>query len=68
MRTLGVPGKRAGISIILPLGILSIFAIPIGGITGLFYASQTAEKTLANLSDDSAPEGFVYILNAAIPP
>ncbi len=68
MRTLGVPGKRAGISIILPLGILSIFAIPIGGITGLFYASQTAEKTLANMSGDSAPEGFVYILNAAIPP
>lgn len=68
MRTLGVPGKRAGISLTLPLGLLSVFAIPIGGIAGLFYASHTAAKTLANMSGDSAPEGYVYILNAAIPP
>ena len=37
MRTLGVPGKKAGISVTLPFVILSIFAIPVGSITGLFY-------------------------------
>ncbi len=67
MRTLGVPGKKAGISVTLPFVVLSIFAIPVGSITGLFYASHTASKTLANISGDSAPEGYVYILNAAIP-
>ena len=68
MRTLGVPGKKAGSSVMLPLGVLSVLAIPIGGIAGLYYASYTAAKTLADMSGDSAPEGYVYILNAAIPP
>ncbi len=67
MRTLGVPGKKAGFSVILPLGVLSVLAIPIGGIAGLFYASSTAAKTLADISGSSAPEGYVYILNATLP-
>ena len=67
MRTLGVPGKKAGISVTLPLIVLSIISLPIGSISGLYYASYTAAKTLANISGDSAPEGYIYVLNAAIP-
>lgn len=58
MRTLGVPGKNAANSVVLPLAVLSVFAIPAGGITGLIYASGTAEKTLADMAD-SAPHGYV---------
>lgn len=58
MRTLGVPGKNAANSVVLPLAALSIAAIPVGGITGLIYASDTAEKTLADMAD-SAPYGYV---------
>ncbi len=67
MRTLGVPGKKAGLSLTLALCILSLFAIPAGGMAGLSYATYTATKTLAGMSGSNAPEGFVYILNAAIP-
>lgn len=67
MRTLGVTGKKAGFLITLPLGVVSILGILIGGTTGLLYASYTAAKTLANMSDTSAPEGYVYILDGAIP-
>lgn len=67
MRMLGVPGKKASISVTLPFCVLSLLAMPVGGITGLFYASYTAAKALAGLSDSNAPEGYVYILNAAIP-
>lgn len=67
MRTLGVPGKKAGSSLVLPFCVLSVFAMISGGIAGLFYASYTAAKTLAGMSGSSAPEGYVYVLNAAIP-
>ncbi len=67
MRTLGVPGKKAGVSVTLPFCALSLLAMPVGGIAGLFYASHTAAKALAGMSDSNAPEGYVYILNASIP-
>ncbi len=67
MRTLGVPGRKADITILLPLGILSVSAISVGGAAGLFYASHTAAKALAAISDSSAPSGYVYILDATIP-
>ncbi len=67
MRTLGVTGKKAGFWITLPLCVLSVFAILIGGITGLLYASYTAAKALASMSDSSAPDGYVYVLSSAIP-
>ncbi len=67
MRTLGVPGKKAGRSIVLPLMTLSVFAISAGGIAGLFYASYTVAETLAGMSDSAAPEGYSYILDASLP-
>lgn len=67
MRTLGVPGKESGRSVTLPLCFLAVVAMFLGGMGGLFYASYTAEKTLAGMSDSSAPDGYVYVLNAALP-
>ncbi len=66
MRTLGVSGKKAGNSIVLPLGILSAFAMPVGGIAGLFYASDTAAKALEGMAK-KAPGDYVYILDATLP-
>ncbi len=67
MRTLGVPSKMTGRALALPFGFLSVFAVLAGGLAGLFYASYTAAKTLAGMSGSSAPEGYVYVLNSAIP-
>lgn len=64
MRTLGVPGKKAGKAVILPLAILSLFAVPLGGMAGLLYTSGTAAKALADMSA-IAPEG--YAPNAELP-
>lgn len=67
MRTLGVPGGKAGRTLTLPFGILSVAAMSVGGMAGLFYASYTAAKTLAGMSDNSAPDGYSYVLSAALP-
>ncbi len=67
MRTLGVSSKKAGNSITLPFLLLSVFAMVIGGAAGLFYASYTVAGTLTNMSNSSAPEGYVYVLDAALP-
>ncbi len=67
MRTLGVPGRKASKSLVLPFSILSVSAIVMGGMAGLFYASYTAARTLAGMSGSSAPEGYVYVLDAAVP-
>ena len=67
MRTLGVPGGKAGRTLTLPFGILSMIAMSVGGLAGLYYASYTAAKTLAGMSDSSAPDGYSYVLSAALP-
>lgn len=67
MRTLGVTSRKAGNSIAIPFYLLSAFAMAAGGIAGLGYASYTAAKTLAGMSNSSAPDGYVYVLDAAIP-
>lgn len=64
MRTLGVPGREAGWAVVFPFAVLSALAVPLGGMTGLFYARDVAARTLAGLMD-SAPEG--YVLNTALP-
>lgn len=64
MRTLGVPGRPAGKSVVLPLAVLSVLAMPIGGIAGLYYAKNIAEKALAQMAD-SAPQG--YVPDASVP-
>ncbi len=67
MRTLGVPGKKAGSSMTLPLCILSVPAMLCGGLIGFSYASYTAAGTLAGMSDSSAPDGYAYVLDAEVP-
>lgn len=64
MRILGVTGRKAGNSFILPLGVLSVLAIPVGGIVGLIYTSKTAADTLSDMAE-SAPYG--YSLNTTLP-
>lgn len=64
MRTLGVPGKAAEHSVILPFVAVSVLAAPIGGITGISYAQGTAAKTIERMAD-SAPIG--YVPNASLP-
>ncbi len=64
MRTLGVPRKRAQDSIVIPLCIVSLLAMPIGGIIGLFYTSKTASKVLRDMAA-SAPDG--YLPDTALP-
>lgn len=64
MRTLGVPSKTAGNSIALPFVAVSLLAMPIGGVTGLYYAMNIAKEALLNMAD-SAPSG--YVLNAELP-
>ena len=58
MRMLGVPGKAAGNAVVLPFAAVSVFAAPVGGIAGLYYAQRTAEKALLGMAD-SAPAGYV---------
>lgn len=57
MRMLGVPGKVAGSSVVLPYLALSALAMPVGGIAGIFVAQDTAIKAFAQMA--GAPEGFV---------
>lgn len=64
MRTLGVPGKAAEHSVVLPFVAVSVLAVPAGGITGLVYAQGAAAKTIAQMAD-SAPIG--YVPNATLP-
>lgn len=57
MRMLGVPGKMAGNSVVLPYLALSAVAMPVGGIAGIFFAQGTVIKAFAQM--EGAPEGFV---------
>lgn len=67
MRTLGVPGKKAGNSIVMPLVVLSVAAVAVGGLTGLFYTSSTVRKALEGMADSSMPEGVGYVPDVAVP-
>ena len=64
MRTLGVPSKAAGNSVVLPFVAVSALAVSIGGIVGLYYAQTAANQTLVRMAD-SAPEG--YMPDATLP-
>lgn len=67
MRTLGVPGKKAGNSVVMPLAALSALAVSIGGAVGLFYTSGTVRKALEGMTDSSMPEGVGYVPDVVIP-
>lgn len=53
MRTLGVPGRKAGNAVILPLVIVSVPAIAVGCACGLAFTEGTAQKALARIADNS---------------
>ncbi len=59
MRALGTPCKRAQRAFALPLAVLSAFAIPVGGVGGMVYASKvitTALEELAVLIEQYIPD------------
>lgn len=64
MRMLGVTVKTAENSVVLPFVVLTVLAVPVGGVVGLYYAQSTAAKALTRMAD-SAPAG--YIPDAALP-
>lgn len=49
MRALGTPRKKARNSLILPFSVLSALAIPVGGITGVVYATGAILSVLDKL-------------------
>ena len=51
MRALGTPKRKAGRALSLPLGLLALLAIPVGGVFGIYYASLTVEENLEALSE-----------------
>lgn len=64
MRMLGVPGRKAGNAVVLPLCILSALAMPVGGIAGLVYTSDAAAKALAGMADRTLED---YIPDTVLP-
>lgn len=64
MRAMGVPCRMAGNTLVFPLAMLSVIAIPVGGAAGLFYTSRTAAGTLAAMTDHM-PDG--YAADATLP-
>jgi len=64
MRALGVTRKKSRNAIGLPLGALSILAIPAGGVAGLMYTSTTAAEALESMMI-TAPTG--YVLDTSLP-
>lgn len=64
MRMLGVSGREAGISVLLPFAALAVLAAPVGGVAGLFYAQEAAKKALLRMAGN-APAG--YVPNAELP-
>lgn len=63
MRTLGVSVSKACNAVVLPLAVLSVFAVSIGGMAGVFYTMETAAETLTAMMS-SAPAG--YVMDASV--
>ncbi|HPU22014.1 MAG TPA: hypothetical protein PL099_03390 [Thermoclostridium caenicola] len=69
MRALGAPRKRARNALALPLVLLSAVAIPVGGATGMVYASKALTSALEELAalmefytpDVSLPAGVMVL-------
>lgn len=64
MRTLGVPGRVAGRSVVMPFALLSVFAVPLGSISGLFYAREIAAGTLTGIMESVSEE---YVPDTTLP-
>ncbi|MCL2634302.1 MAG: hypothetical protein FWD34_07310 [Oscillospiraceae bacterium] len=63
IRALGVPKRKSANSLAMPFVVLSVLAIPIGGITGLVYTSRTVTTMLEDLSTTIEN----YTVNVSIP-
>ena len=63
MRALGTPKNKANDTLLMPLFVLSAFAIVTGSIVGMVYASKTIVSALGSLSDASEQ----YIPNTSLP-
>jgi len=63
MRALGTPVKRARNSLILPLSILVVFAMSVGGIFGIIYTSGEMKNVLQGFET----VGGSYIVDASVP-
>lgn len=63
MRALGTPRNRAQNALALPLAVLSVLAIPVGGVTGMIYA----HKAIATALESMAEAMEQYIPDASLP-
>lgn len=63
MRTLGASVSKARNAIVLPLAVLSVSAMVIGGLTGIFYTMETAAESLLTMTA-GAPVG--YVMDASV--
>jgi ABC-type lipoprotein release transport system permease subunit len=59
MRALGVPCKKVNNWLSLPLGVLSVLAVPIGGVVGLVYTMQVISREY--ITDTSLPVGSIIL-------
>lgn len=64
MRTLGVPGREAGRAVVMPFALLSALAVPLGSVSGLFYARKIAAETLTRLMESVSGE---YVPDTTLP-
>ena len=65
MRTMGVSAEMAGNSLILPLVVLSAFAMPAGIMAGLFYSLKIMTVAFASMTENS-PDGYVLDITPPI--
>jgi len=63
MRALGTPVNKARNALALPLVALCVLAVPVGGIAGLIYTSESIKSTLGNfgIANVSLPIGVIAL-------
>jgi len=63
MRALGTPRNKSRNALALPLAALTVFAVPVGGIAGLVYTSNSIKSTLENFGiyNVSLPIGAIIL-------
>lgn len=65
MRTLGVPVREACNTVVLPLAVLSVSAVAIGGLAGISYTMKTAAESLAAMAA-SVSTGYVVDTSVSV--
>jgi hypothetical protein len=67
MRSQGVPAVKACCTIALPLGVLAVPAIIVGGVAGILHASTTTMEALESIAAVTADTVQGYTLNKSLP-